>query len=186
METPTLDEVRNQSSSDIRPTPPNRSLMTVANRFIRLLLRSPFHGLLSGTLLLLTYIGRKSGKRYTIPVSYVDDGDVVTILSYRTRIWWKQLKANPAVVVEIRGRRFEGLAEVIDDDQTAIVAGLLAHLQAHPLLANGYHIPLDAAGHPDPEAMRQAAQFVVLVRIRIALVSENVSPSSVAVSAAWR
>jgi hypothetical protein len=55
--------------------------MEIGNVFVRLLLRSPFHGWLSDNVLLLTYTGRKSGKRYTIPVAYGRVGDVVTGLS---------------------------------------------------------------------------------------------------------
>lgn len=151
------------------PAPPNRLLMAFANIFVRLLLRSPFHGVMSGSTLLLTYTGRKSGKRYTIPVSYLRTGDVVTVLSFRTRVWWKQLQADRSVIVEIQRRRFAGAATVITNDQDAIVEALRAHLAAHPSLAKGYHIPLNVAGNPAPEAIRQVAQGIALIQIHIAL-----------------
>jgi deazaflavin-dependent oxidoreductase (nitroreductase family) len=143
--------------------------MSFANVFVRLLLRSPFHGVMSGSTLLLTYMGRKSGKRYTIPVSYLRAGDIVTVLSFRSRVWWKQLQADRSVMVEIQRRRFAGVATVITDDQDAIVASLRAHLAAHPSLAKGYHIPLNAAGDPDPEAIRQVAHGLALIQMHIAL-----------------
>lgn len=37
----------------------------------QLLLRSPLHGLMSNRYLLITFTGRKSGKRYTTPVAYL-------------------------------------------------------------------------------------------------------------------
>jgi hypothetical protein len=42
----------------------------VVNPLARRLLRSPLHGLASGRLALITYTGRHSGRRYTIPVGY--------------------------------------------------------------------------------------------------------------------
>ncbi|HEY7093631.1 MAG TPA: hypothetical protein VH393_10650 [Ktedonobacterales bacterium] len=60
------------------------------------------------------------------------------------------------------------MTDVVADDQAAIAADLLAKLRAHPSLAKGYHVPLDAAGHPDPEAVRQVARLIVSVRIQIA------------------
>jgi hypothetical protein len=39
----------------------------IANPFVRLILRSPLHGLFSAALLLITYLGRKSAKEYTLP-----------------------------------------------------------------------------------------------------------------------
>jgi hypothetical protein len=45
-------------------------IFSVMNPFMKGLLRSPLHRLLSGTLMLLTYTGRKTGKQYTIPIDY--------------------------------------------------------------------------------------------------------------------
>ena len=39
------------------------------NPFVGALLRSPLHGFMSNSTMLLTYTGRKSGKTYTTPVS---------------------------------------------------------------------------------------------------------------------
>src|SRR5262249_17743027 len=46
-------------------------LFVVINPVIRALLRSPVHGLMSKSLMLITFTGRKSGRRYTTPVRYV-------------------------------------------------------------------------------------------------------------------
>lgn len=147
------------------PTPAPKLLMTVANVVVRLILRSPLHTLLSGNVMLLTYTGRKTGKRYTYPVSYLRDGDVVTVFTYHS--WWKNLRGGAPVIVEIKRQRLVGSAEVVRDDESAIAAALLAQLRRHPSLANGYHVPLDSDRRPDSEAVRQAAQFVVMVRIRL-------------------
>jgi hypothetical protein len=39
------------------------------NKFPAMLLRSPLHGLMSKRFLLLTFTGRKSGRKHTIPVA---------------------------------------------------------------------------------------------------------------------
>ena len=38
--------------------------------FVAWLLRSPFHGMLSNGMMLITVSGRKTGKKYTTPVDY--------------------------------------------------------------------------------------------------------------------
>jgi hypothetical protein len=48
------------------------------NRLIKRLLSSPLHRLMSTNTMLLTFAGRKSGKKYTVAVRYVRTGDVVT------------------------------------------------------------------------------------------------------------
>jgi hypothetical protein len=145
--------------------------MRVANGLVRLLLRSPLHFLLSDDLLLLSYHGRLSGRQYTIPVSYSRAGDVVTVFTYRT--WWRNLRDGAPVVVVLKRQRLQGLAEAICDDQAAIAEGLLAHLRQHPSLAKGYHVALRLDGQPDPDAVRQAARFEVMVRIRLTAVPEG-------------
>ena len=61
-----------------------------------------------------------------------------------------------------------GTAEAICDEQAAIATSLLAFLRRHPRLASGYNVLLDADGQPNPDAVQQAAQFVVMVRIHLA------------------
>jgi hypothetical protein len=151
------------------PAPP--PTMAAVNPAVRLLLRSPLHILLSRTLLLLTYTGRTSGKHYTIPVTYSRADDVVTVFTHHS--WWKNVRGRAPVVVEIKRRRFEGIAEAISDDRPVIAAALRAHLREHSGMARFYHVPLDANGQPDPDAVWQAARFVVLVRIQLVPARES-------------
>ena len=44
------------------------------NRVTRPMLRSPAHGVLSDKLLLLTVTGRRSGRRFSIPMNYLEQG----------------------------------------------------------------------------------------------------------------
>jgi hypothetical protein len=171
----TLEKVRDDEASRMRaPQPPTGPMLRVANVFLRFLLRSPLHSLLSRNLLLLSYTGRKSGKRYTFPISYSRVGDVVSVFTYRA--WERNLRGGAPVVVEIKRQRFEGLAEVIRDDTPAIASALLTHLQVHPSLARGYSVALDAAGQPDPAGVRQVAQSVALVRIRLIRAANGLPP----------
>lgn len=147
------------------PAVPPKRIMAATNVVVRFLLRSPLHFLLSNTLMLLTYTGRKSGKRYTNPVSYTREGDVVTVFTYRS--WWKNVCGGAPVLVEIKGHQTGGTAEAISEEKEAIATSLLAFLRKHPALARGYNVPLDADGQPDPEAVQQAAHFVVMVRIHL-------------------
>jgi hypothetical protein len=66
-----------------KPAVPPRRIMAATNVIVRFLLRSPLHSRLSNTLLLLTYVGRTSGKRYTNPVVYTRQGNLVTVFTYR-------------------------------------------------------------------------------------------------------
>ena len=64
------------------------------NPIVILLLHSPLHSLMDKSTILITFTGRKSGKTYTIPVSYVRDGDTLMMISQREHSWWKNLRGG--------------------------------------------------------------------------------------------
>jgi len=132
---------------------------------MKLILRSPAHAMVSKTILLITFSGRKSGKSYTTPVSYSQNGDQVSIFTHAT--WWKNLRNGTPVTVRIRGRELQGLAETVAEDKQAVAAGLRAHLRKVPSDARYYGVTFDEQNNPDPAEVEQAAQTVVMVRIQL-------------------
>lgn len=85
----------------------------IAKPFVVLLLRSPLHRLLSKHLLLLTVTGRKTGKRFTFPVSYAASGDLLHVVSRRDRFWWRNLKGGAPVTVWLNGQMRRGLGTLV-------------------------------------------------------------------------
>jgi F420H(2)-dependent quinone reductase len=174
----TLERVQESGRVSLQvPAVPPQRIMAATNVIVRFLLRSPLHFRLGNTLLLLTYRGRKSGKRYTNPVAYTREGDVVRVFTYHS--WWKNVRGGAPVLVEIKGHRMGGTAEAISEEKAAIATSLLAFLRKHPALAKGYNVPLDADGQPNPEAVQQAAQFVVMVRIQLSGGPTALQPTTV-------
>jgi hypothetical protein len=43
------------------------------------LLRSPLHGIVGRSFMLITFTGRKSGRAYTTPVQYVQDSNTLYV-----------------------------------------------------------------------------------------------------------
>ena len=77
-----------------------RSFMNnLGNIFVKPLLRSPLHFLLSGSIMLVTFTGRKSGKVYTTPVQYFRDGDTIIFFTKTVRTWWKNLAGERPVTL---------------------------------------------------------------------------------------
>ena len=137
----------------------------VVNHAMRFILRSPAHGMVSKSMLLITFTGRKSGKAYTTPVDYSQDGDQVTIFTHAT--WWKNLRGGAAVTLRIRGQDLQGLAEPVAEDKQAIAAGMMAHLRKVPSDAKYYGVTFDEQGNPRAEEAEKAAQNAVMIRIRL-------------------
>ena len=83
------------------------------NPIMKGLLRSPLHRLLDGTLVLLTYTGRKTGRQYTIPIGYFawEEGELMSFSSAR---WWTNLRSSPPVTLLLKGHRVQAIPTVID------------------------------------------------------------------------
>jgi len=135
------------------------------NSAMKFVLRSPVHGMVSQTVLLVTFTGRKSGKTYTTPVSYSQSDERVTIFTHA--IWWKNLDSDTQVTLRIRGQEFMGLAEPIARDKHAVAAGLAAHLREVPGDARWYGVTFDGNGNPRADEVEKAAQTVVMIRIQL-------------------
>src|SRR5438552_1341588 len=86
------------------------------------LLRSRRHGLVSHNVMLVTFTGRRSGRRYTTPVSYAREGGALTFATPRRYGWWRNLRAHAPVEVLVQGRTLNGRAVVTADDLEAKLA----------------------------------------------------------------
>jgi deazaflavin-dependent oxidoreductase (nitroreductase family) len=134
------------------------------NNAMKFVLRSPAHRMVSKTILLITFTGRKSGKTYTTPVSYSQHDDQVYVFTHAD--WWKNLRSGTPVTLRIQGREIQGLAEPVAEDKQAVAAGLRHHLQKVPSDAGFYGVTFDDQRNPRAEEVQKAAQTVVMIRIR--------------------
>jgi deazaflavin-dependent oxidoreductase (nitroreductase family) len=137
----------------------------IVNRAMKFVLGSPLHGVVSKTVLLITFTGRKSGKAYTTPVSYSQHDDQVHIFTHAH--WWKNLQAGSTVTLRLRGREVRGLTEPVAEDKQAVAAGLAAHLRRVPSDARYYGVTFDDHKNPRAADVEEAARTVVMIRVRL-------------------
>ncbi len=147
------------------------SVPPMLNRVMKLILRSPLHGMVSKSVLLISFTGRKSGRRYTTPVSYSQEGNQVAIFTHAN--WWKNLRGDTPVTLRLRGREAQGLAELVAEDKEAIAAGLAAHLRKVRSDARYYQVTFDDQGDPRADEVEKAVQTVVMIRIRLGQAPEE-------------
>lgn len=139
------------------------------NPVVRPVLRSSLHGLLSRTLMLLTFRGRRSGRSYTVPVQYAREGSTVIVYagSSAGKTWWRNLAAGAEVTLRIKGRDLEGHAVAVLNDPEAATAGLRIWLRRFPSSANRLGVARDPDGRYDPQDLARAAERIVIVRIEL-------------------
>jgi hypothetical protein len=102
------------------PKPP-RLVRVLINSLVTTILRSPWHGLRSHRLLLITFTGRKSGKEFTTPIRYEQDGETLQMKVVAEYSWWKNLRGQARVRVRLRGRLRSGTAEVLSEEGGFVV-----------------------------------------------------------------
>jgi hypothetical protein len=87
-------------------------LSSSSNAVVARILRSRFHRLLSRGVLLLTVTGRRSGRRYTIPVGYheTDGAMVVFVGEPASKTWWRNYRTPAPPRFCIAGNAFRARA----------------------------------------------------------------------------
>ena len=103
-----------QVTRDKAQPPLPKWIFAVLNPVVTALLRSPLHALLSHELIVLSVTGRKSGKQYAVPVSYLQQDNRLYFSSLAG--WWQNLPGAP-VTVRLRGQDRGGTAARIVDPE---------------------------------------------------------------------
>ena len=130
------------------------ALQGVANWIVRGLLRAPLLSRTIGKHLITLYVvGRKSGKRYTIPVAYtLHEG---TLLIGTPFGWGRNLCTGVPVEVRFKGRR--RVADVlVRADEDAVVEDYAVMASDNRNFASFNKIGFDEYGNPDPADLRLA------------------------------
>lgn len=109
----------NENHTIVRHPRPPRPARILANALVTSILRSRWHRVRSDKLLLLTFTGRKSGKEFTTPVRYVQEGETLRIIVVYP--WWKNLVAEATVRVLLRGQMRTGTVEVFPEKDGEVV-----------------------------------------------------------------
>lgn len=88
------------------------------NPVMKRLLASRFHWPWSRWFLVISWMGRKTGRAYHTPVSYVREDDALLITTGDG--WWRNLVGPADVDVWIRGHKQRALAHVVLDEEESI------------------------------------------------------------------
>ena len=116
---------------------------------------------------LLTFTGRRSGKTYTVPVSYHQEGDLVTVITKRQRKWWHNLEMPTEVGLRLAGRDYTGKAQ-IHTAEAETLDFMLDYLGKRPIDAKAYGL---GAEEVTREKVGAIIPYVVVIRIEIAPVA---------------
>lgn len=126
----------------------------LANRIVRGLLRTPLLCRAVGKRLIIVYVvGRKSGRRFAIPVAYTQFER--TLLIGTPFGWGRNLRTGEPVDIRLKGRRQQADVQVFTDAASVVeLYGAMA--RDNHQFAKFNRIGLDASGEPDPGDLHEA------------------------------
>lgn len=138
-------------------------LFVVINPIVKTLLHSPLHGVLSDSVMIVNFRGRRSGKMFSTPVRYVRDGDTIRAYSNKDTQWWRNLRDDATVSLRAGGKTGVYRSQVIEDEPERISGLLEDYFAIYPEDAVYHDVSLDKAGNPDPAELARAAEHAVVV-----------------------
>lgn len=158
-----------------RPAAASAAPLPVAIRVLRRLnpaiawiLRSPLHRALSRHLLLLTYVGAKTGASRTLPLSYVEVGGRLYLCTRDSR-WWRNLRNGRPVTLVLAGRRVTASPAVVDVATAEALDALRAFLTANPTTGEMlYQVRAGTDRRPVEADLRREVLRSVVVRLDVA------------------
>jgi hypothetical protein len=131
-------------------------------------LRSSFAGFLERSMLLLIVAGRRTGRRYLVPVQFARRGAVIWVLvgDHRHKTWWRNLAQPAAVELWWHGRRVGARARAVSgaDEPALVDEGLRAYLARFPMLARRRGL-VRRGGGLDRERLQDLVARTVMVRV---------------------
>ena len=129
------------------------------------ILRSPFHSMLSGGMMLLTVTGRKTGKQITFPVGYYEEGGYLWVITSRDRTWWKNLRGGAEVGLLLKRKPVKAFAEP-DLDEKAVEARMVEYVRHVPQAAKPLGIRVEN-GNANAEDIARTAKDRLFVKIKV-------------------
>lgn len=146
-------------------------LFPVINAFMKLLLNSPMHALVSKEIMLLEFEGRKSGRLIQTPVSYIISGNEVRCFTTKDGGWWYSFRHSQTkplrVMVRIAGHSIKGTAIALHSSEPEIAAELSTFLGKIPGNAAYHSISLDSSKQPVSSDVEAAIGDCVLISIKL-------------------
>jgi hypothetical protein len=131
-------------------------LMSILNIPMRALLGLPFSTPFSGRLMLVSLTGRKTGKAYRQPVSYVKQGS--TLLTPGGGKWKLNLREDQPVRIRLRGRDVLARPELVKDpDEIERLIGVMS--AANPSINAFVGIPKGPDGRLDRSRLELAVHY---------------------------
>jgi deazaflavin-dependent oxidoreductase (nitroreductase family) len=136
----------------------------IGNFFIGIIINSPLHSILGDSFAVISLTGRKSGRKFSTPINVADLDGELTVVSFRQRNWWRNLRGGRPALLRHGGRRYPVRGEIVEEP-SEVAAGLARYFARYPAYARYFKVRLGPDGRPDGADLEAAAHERVLIRL---------------------
>ena len=138
-------------------------LFRFINPFVRIILKSPIHFILSHQILLFRVIGRKSKKIYEIPASYAHINDALVCVTLRENLWWKNFINIENQDIYFKGKKINKKISINFSDDNFVREKLKELIEHNPIDAFFAGVKLDRNKVPNSEDLDKAAKLHTVI-----------------------
>lgn len=142
-------------------------LFAFVNPIVVALARSILYRLVSRQVVVLDFSGRRSGRRYTIPVTYLRRDGEILCMTERNGIWWRNLQGGVPVQLTLNGRSVSTTSQVEIDNNQQIAAALRLFCLRSRISAYFAGVGFDSDGEPKSADLVRAAEQHVLITLTL-------------------
>ena len=133
------------------------------NDFVKFFLRTPLHVFMGNTML-ITVTGCKTGKKYSTPVGFYHEGEILWVISSRDRTWWRNVKNGADVTLLLNGKTVSAFANA-ELDEKNVETHLLTYIQQMPMLARSLGIRMENR-IPNAEDIAHVAKERLFIKVK--------------------
>ena|SRR5919197_3203729 len=133
------------------------------NDFVKFILRTPF-SVFMGNTMLITVTGCRTGRKYSTPVNFYYEGDILWVISSRDRTWWRNLRNGANVSVFLKGKTVDAFAEA-ELCETEVETRLVDYVGHFPMAARSLGIRM-ANKAPNAQDLSRVAKERLFVKIK--------------------
>jgi hypothetical protein len=138
-------------------------LFRFINPFVRVILKSPIHFILSHQILLFRVIGRKSKRIYEIPASYAHINDALVCVTLRENLWWKNFIDIEDQEIYFKGKKINKKISINYSDDNFVRTKLKELIEHNPIDAFFAGVKLDRNKVPNSDDLDKAAKLHTVI-----------------------
>ena len=136
----------------------------IGNFFIKTIVNSPLNFLLGASFAVITIAGHKTGRRFSTPINVKRHGDTWTVISMRSRTWWRNLRGGAVAQLRVGGKQVKVHGDIIETT-TDVAVGLVEYFRQYPSYAKYFDIHISADGQPDPRELERVANDRIIIHL---------------------